>query len=1279
MKKTILTLSLLISSFFLFSQNTNPSLSQALNSDGTLNMNAPDGSYDVSGFRFVSQPGEAPKFLPADKGSKAAGDEFWTDPFTPSVGVDNTVRAICYYSGTAYIGGEFISAAGLPVNYIASWNGISFSQLGSGLAGAVYCIEATSGKIFVGGGFLNAGGNANADRIAAFNTSTQTWEALGTGANNIVYTIKINGTDVYVGGAFTQAGGVTNTGSFARWNTGTSTWYSMGTSLNAPVYAIAISSPNIYIGGNFTNAAGIADADYIAKWNGTAWSALSSSLLTGTVKCIQPDASGNLYVGGFFANAGGLTNADCIVKYTTSTSLWSALGTGAGGEVRDLSLDGTTLYVAGNFGSAGGLANTTGIAKYNTSTGIWSPVESGLEVGGNLNAVEKTGADILIGGYFPSISGITYNHIAQHVPGGWQELGSAFNGSVNAICVNGPDVYFGGGFTRVAGYKANYFVRWNMLSGNWTVFDSLNSSVSAIVFDSLGNLFIAGSFTDASGDPNADRIARWDNPSQNWVALGTGIPIGNVYSLVSKGSSVYAGGWFSDAGGIANADFVAKWNGTTWSAMGPTPLGTYISDMYQYNGKVYVCGFFMDACGVAGTNSLAAWNTSTNQWESVGGGMDMGYARDVYADSTGVYVAGDASLKTSPQIDYVAKYDGSTWTQIGSGIDDFVEGITKRGDDLYITGQFFSAGSGSANMVAHYDGVNWRNMGSGITQRAMAMVVDDSVIYIGGGFHYAGGKTIEYASRYQVLPYITTQSNSQSVCAGSSVPLSVTAHGTATLQYQWYYNGTAIPGATSSTYTIAAAGVANAGNYKCTVKNDGGSITSSTIIISLLPVLNAGPFSPPSYDACEGEIFQLSITASGAGTLTYQWLFNGSTIAGATNSTYSLSAITTANSGNYSCNVTDACTTIVVGPASLSVHTPPNIGAIASHPLICPGSASTLTASGGSTYIWTPSTGLSSTTSNPVIASPPASITYTVSGTDSYGCANTTSVSVIVKTPVQEQLCIVTQDTSISKCIVVWEKTPNAGIKEYKVLRESTTINVYNLLATVPYDSLSAFVDTSSHPESYSHRYRIIAVDTCGNDSDTSAFHRTMHLNVNYTGTPGSYNLIWDAYQGFSFPTYEIYRGTTPSNLSLIWTLPSSTPSYTDNGAPTSGDIYYWVKIVKNDSCVATSASKASSTTYTTSVSNMEQYKIIGIDEREGALPLTIYPNPFGSETTLQFDNPTNSAYTLQITDVAGRTVFRKTDLNGSKYIINREGLRAGYYMVELRGEKLYRGRIIIH
>jgi len=61
--------------------------------------------------------------------------------------------------------------------------------------------------------------------------------------------------------------------------------------------------------------------------------------------------------------------------------------------------------------------------------------------------------------------------------------------------------------------------------------------------------------------------------------------------------------------------------------------------------------------------------------------------------------------------------------------------------------------------------------------------------------------------------------------------------------------------------------------------------------------------------------------------------------------------------------------------------------------------SATLTASGGGTYSWTPSTGLSTTTGNTVIASPTQTITYCVIVTDNNGCSDTACVTVFVEVP----------------------------------------------------------------------------------------------------------------------------------------------------------------------------------------------------------------------------------------------------------------------------------------
>jgi hypothetical protein len=63
---------------------------------------------------------------------------------------------------------------------------------------------------------------------------------------------------------------------------------------------------------------------------------------------------------------------------------------------------------------------------------------------------------------------------------------------------------------------------------------------------------------------------------------------------------------------------------------------------------------------------------------------------------------------------------------------------------------------------------------------------------------------------------------------------------------------------------------------------------------------------------------------------------------------------------------------------------------------ICDGESVTLTATGASTYAWSPTTGITPTAGPTVTANPTSTTTYTVTGTDANGCVDTDTVDVIV-------------------------------------------------------------------------------------------------------------------------------------------------------------------------------------------------------------------------------------------------------------------------------------------
>lgn len=120
-----------------------------------------------------------------------------------------------------------------------------------------------------------------------------------------------------------------------------------------------------------------------------------------------------------------------------------------------------------------------------------------------------------------------------------------------------------------------------------------------------------------------------------------------------------------------------------------------------------------------------------------------------------------------------------------------------------------------------------------------------------------------------VAPTIDTQPiAAKSVTIGASAMFGVLANGTAPLSYQWRKDGTAIPGATTATYTIASAQSGDTGSYSVVVRNLAGSVTSNS------SALTVSPPNPPrlvnlsiltSIDS-SGDSFTMGYVVGGVGT-----------------------------------------------------------------------------------------------------------------------------------------------------------------------------------------------------------------------------------------------------------------------------------------------------------------------------------------------------------------------------------------------------------------------------
>ncbi len=699
-------------------------------------------------------------------------------------GVNGVVYAtVVDGAGNLYIGGDFTAAGDTCATNVAKWDGSRWTALGSGLGGPyvhpiVFALAVSGSNVYAGGSFTMAG-SSPASCIARWDGNS--WSALGSGIDGggsdwrgnwgtHVFALATAGSDLYAGGDFATAGG-NAANCIAKWNG--SRWSALGSGLsNGPinlgtcVYALAISSNVLYAGGNFTTAGGN-PANYIAVWDGSRWSEVSRGVDDWVYALAV--AGSDLYAGGRFLYAGA-TPVSCITKLHGGS--WKALSYGMSWgvytKVCALAVSGNDVYAGGSFNQAGTtLANS--IAKWDGSS--WTNLTSGV---GSVSALALSGTNLYVGGDFGGAGGYVAQGIAKWDGSHWSVLGCGLNDYVKALAVSGSNVYVGGYFTWAGGIAANRVAKWDGRS--WSALGSgmgdWEWGVGSVdVLAVSGNyVYASGLFTNAGGSP-ATNIAKWDG--NGWTPLGPGLVRG-VQAMAVSGSDLFA------CWGLGAGDFLSKWDGTSWNGLGGGVNGT-AKAMAVSGTDVYVGGGFTRATNSDGStvtaNSIAKWNGSS--WSALGAGMwdarGPGYAyvhalaisaRDLYA--AGTFTSAGGSPATN-----IAKWNGSSWSALGSGLEvldlrDYatVHALAVSGSNLYAGGYFALADGSPANYIAKWDASRWSVLGSGMGGgQVLALAGLGNDLYVGGQFTTAGGKLSPYIAR-AYLPELPTLSV---LCSGANV------------------------------------------------------------------------------------------------------------------------------------------------------------------------------------------------------------------------------------------------------------------------------------------------------------------------------------------------------------------------------------------------------------------------------------------------------------------------------------------------------------------------------
>ena len=143
----------------------------------------------------------------------------------------------------------------------------------------------------------------------------------------------------------------------------------------------------------------------------------------------------------------------------------------------------------------------------------------------------------------------------------------------------------------------------------------------------------------------------------------------------------------------------------------------------------------------------------------------------------------------------------------------------------------------------------------------------------------------------------------------------------APLTYQWRKDGVDIGGATAPTLNLASTVAGDAGAYDVVVTNACGSVTSDAASLNVdeAPSITA---QPVSVTPCDGAAAALSVTATGAAPLAYQWRKDGADIGGATAASYAIPAVTAADVGVYDVVVTNGCGSVTSDPTTIAIADP---------------------------------------------------------------------------------------------------------------------------------------------------------------------------------------------------------------------------------------------------------------------------------------------------------------------------------------------------------------------
>lgn len=836
--------------------------------------------------------------------------------------------------------------------------------------------------------------------------------------NHTIRKITSLGVVSTLAGAPTVSGTSDGSGSNARFN------QPEGIAINAAGTILYVADTanhtirSVTVGGSVSTYAGTAGTPGSVNSTG-----LSASF--NTPQGVAVDASGNVYVADTGNQLIRLIASGAVVSTFAGVSGTIGSSDGATGSAKfwdplGIAVSGSTVYIADSFNNTirkiassvvstpVGSAGTTGSADGTGSTArFWQPQGVAADVSGNVYVADGANGTIR-----KITGGTTVTTLA-----GSPSIGSV-DGNINTarfffpagICIDSA------GTTYVADTQ-NHTIRSVMLGGVASTVagtagvsgtsDGTGSSArfnapQGIARDSSGNLYVADTGNHTIRKITGTTVTLFAGTAgTSGVTDGTGSVAQFNYpqdvTVDSSGNVFVADTWNHTIRKITSAGVVTTFAGVAGSfgdtdGTGPN-VGTNAARFYAPGGVA-----------VDGSGNVFVADTYNHSIRKI---TSSGVVSTI-AGLSGSYGANDGSngnarffLPRAISVD-----SGGNLFVLDSG-NHTLRKLTPSGTNWVVT-----TVAGTANLTGSANGLD----GAARFFSPTSLDINSS-----GTLAIAdlGNNLVRLASINP--PAITGQPQSQTIARGQTASFSATATGSGTLSYQWYFNGGTIAGATTSSYTKSNAQANDAGSYSVVVNNAGGNAFSSNAVLTVTfpPTITTGP---QSQTVSAGTSASFSVTATGGGTLSYQWFFGASPISGATASIYTIANAQAANIGGYSVVVTNTAGTATSGSAGLSVT--PAGPAITSQPqsqAVNQGSSAifnvTVTGSSPIAYQWrfnnNPIGGATSSSYTVANVQPSNAGSYSVVVTNSLGSATSATATLsilvppIISTQPQSQLTFV--------------------------------------------------------------------------------------------------------------------------------------------------------------------------------------------------------------------------------------------------------------------------------